>query len=314
MVIPRRSLLILLVWLVLAGGCTRLPSLGITTLKPKSFGELQSHLLGQREPDPDLFRLRGPFTVIIHEDQQIQLSRTERVDVDVYLSSHEDSGPLVIFMHGYGASKRAHAYQAAHLASWGFNAISVQLPRRGPWTNNGRILARLARQLYASPQLIDARIDRTKIILVGHSFGASAVAIAVAEGAPVLGAVLLDPAAIGSDLPKFLLRVRKPVMVLGADEELSTARNRALFYEYIRGAIAEVSIKDAAHEDAQYPSQDALDNFGYDAHTTEEAQISFVSALTSAVLSLAATGGLEYAWANFRPLLESGKLIDAKKK
>ena len=52
-----------------------------------------------------------------------------------------------------------------------------------------------------APEIIDTRIDVNKIILVGHSFGASSVVIALAEGAPAAGGILLDPAVYGNDLP-----------------------------------------------------------------------------------------------------------------
>src|SRR5205085_8583244 len=117
--------------------------------------------------------------------------------------------------------------------------------------------------------------------LVGHSFGGSAVAVALAEGVPAAGGILLDPAAIGKDLPNYLRRINKPVMLLGADDDVGSTRNRDYFYRFIRSGIAEISIRDAAHEDAQFPSEFSLQNFGIDPHTTEELQVTFVSALTS---------------------------------
>ena len=90
--------------------------------------------------------------------------------------------------------------------------------------------------------------------------------------------------------------------------------NRDYFYQYVRGGIAEVSIRDAAHEDAQYPSEFSLQNFGTDPHTKEELQVTFVSALTSAALSLAATGGFDYAWSSFAPVLKNGKFFNARRK
>jgi dienelactone hydrolase len=107
------------------------------------------------------------------------------------------------------------------------------LPKRGPWIANGRTLAKLVDTLHRTPQLVDGRIDADKIILVGHSFGATAVATALGEGAPVLGAVLLDPTAIGRGLSQLLRRIDVPVMVIGADEDIWPARNRGQFYRFI---------------------------------------------------------------------------------
>ena len=220
----------------------------------------------------------------------------------------------MVVLHGYDSSKRAHAHQARHLASWGMHCITVQLPGKGPWINNGRLLAGVVRAIQRAPQAIDHRVDPARIILAGHSFGGSAVAVALAEGAPAIGGILLDPAAVGRDLPQYLRRVTKPVMVLGADDELSSARNRDYFYDYIRAGIAEVSIRDASHEDGQFPSEYALHNHGNDPDTTEDAQISFASAFTAAAMSLATAGTFDRAWMTFRPAVDSGRMFNARKK
>jgi len=67
---------------------------------------------------------------------------------------------------------------------------------------------------------VEGRIDAGKIILVGHSFGATAVGAALGDGAPVVGGVLLDPAGIGRQLPQSLKQITVPVMVIGADEDI----------------------------------------------------------------------------------------------
>jgi pimeloyl-ACP methyl ester carboxylesterase len=275
--------------------------------------ELHGYLLG-RKADVDLFRARGPFAVVIQEDRELRVTTSEAIRTDVFLSASAQKAPLVIFLHGDESSKRAHANQAAHLASWGLHSLAVQLPNRGPWDTNGRRLARLAALVHRAPEAIDKRIDASRIILVGHSFGAFAVAVALAEGAPAAGAILLDPAGVAKDLPDVLRRIRKPVMVLGADDELATPRNRDYFYEFMRSGVAEVSIRDAVHEDAQFPSEVALRNAGVDADTTEALQVTFVSALTAAAISLSATGTFDYAWASYQRALQAGKLFNPKRK
>ena len=303
----------MVVLLTLASGCTRLPPTEKTPLTPKTPAELQGYLRSHKA-DLNLFRLRGPFAVAVHEDRELRLSAAQRISTDLYLSAPAEKAPLVIFLHGYDSSKEAHANQAMHLASWGFHSMTVQLSKTGPWTANGRTLARIASAIHRSPDLVDGRIDVNKIILVGHSFGASAVAVALASGAPATGAILLDPAAVGRDLPKFLQQIKQPMLVLGADEELSPTRNREFFYRFVRSGVAEVSIKDASHEDAQYPSEFSLQNYGIDPYTTEELQVTFVAALTSAAMSLAFTGTFDYAWTTFGAALENGKFRNAKKK
>ena len=291
--------------LILASGCTRLPSTRVTLLKPATPGELQGYLLNHKA-DLDQFRLQGPFAVATDLDHELRLSPTEHFDTDLFLSAPKEKAALVIFLHGYASSKKAHTYQAMHLASWGMHSLALQLPNTGPWTSNGKTLARIVNAIYRHPEIVDNRIDVNKIILVGHSFGGSSVSVALAEGAPAAGAILLDPAAVGRDLPAYLGKINVPVMLLGADEQVSETRNRDYFYRFVRSGIAEVSIKDAIHEDAQYPSDFA--------QTTEALQVTFVSALTAAALSLSATGKLDYAWASFGDGFADGKLLNAKKK
>jgi len=296
--------------LALVSSCARLPSTGVTSLKPATMSELRGYLLSHKA-DLDQFRLRGPFAVAVQKDYEIRLSANERIDADLYLSAPADKAPLVIFLHGYDSSKEDHAYQAMHLATWGMHSLALQLPNNGPWVGNGRTLAKIVSYIYRRPEIIDSRIDVNRIILVGHSFGGSSVAIALAEGARAAGGILLDPAGVGKVLPNFLRRINKPVMLLGADEKVSSTRDRGYFYRYIRSGIAEVSIRDATHEDAQYPAELPLQLFE---STTEELQITFVSALTSAAFSLAHTGKFDYAWTSFGNAIDNGKLINAKKK
>jgi len=262
----------------------------------------------------DLFRLRGPFGVTEKTGHELRLSTREHVEADLYLASAAEKAPLVILVHGYDSTKEAHAYQAAHLASWGMHAIAVQLPKRGPWNTNGRTVERIVRLIARSSAVVDPRVDATKIILVGHSFGATAVAVALASGAPAAGGILLDPAAIGRDLPQYLRRIAKPVLVLGADDELAPTRNRDYFYEYVRHDIAELSIRDATHEDAQFPSQTAVENHGIDPDVTEEAQLTFTAAMTAAALSLASTNSFDQAWTTYRAEFDKGRFFNAKTK
>src|SRR5215813_12914895 len=174
-------------------GCARrFPVTEVTPIKSANPAELQRYLLS-RKPDVTQFRSRGPFDVIERRDVEIPLLSGLTVEADLYLCAAARKAPLVIVLHGYDNSKDDHAFQAMHLASWGMHGLAIDLPKRGPWIANGKILAKLADTIHRASQLVDGRIDADKIILVGHSFGATAVAAALGEGPAALGGVLLDP-------------------------------------------------------------------------------------------------------------------------
>jgi predicted esterase len=304
----RRLLLLAIACLALLASCARMPSTGITPIRTATLGELRAHLLANK-PDVDQFRLRGPFEVTVREDQDISLSATEKVKADFYLAAPREKAPLVIVLHGHGNSKDDHAYQAMHLATWGMHAITLQVPPDGPWVPNGQLLAKVVSLIARNPAVIDERVDPARIVLAGHSFGAAAVAVALAEGAPAVGGILLDPAAFANQISKFLPRVGKPVLVIAADPNVTRTRGRELFYELIRSGIAEVTIKDAHHEDGEFPMEEAPDSAG-----TEALRITFVSALTSGAFSLGFTGRSDYAWTSFGDALKNGRMMDALRK
>lgn len=306
------ALLIALV--ALAGGCIRrMPETGVSPLKAANPTELQRYLLSNR-PDVAIFRQRGPFAVTERRGIEIPLTSGPAIGADLFLCEEAGKAPLVIILHGHQNLKEDHVFQALHVASWGMHGMTLQLPGRGPWIANGRNLAKLVGEIRRNPQLVDNRVDMDRIVLVGHSFGATAVAAALGEGAPAVGGVLLDPAGIGRGLPDLLRRVRVPVMVIGADEDIWPTRNRGYFFRFIPGNVGEISIRDANHEDAQYPGEQTLRLFEDAPLATEDAQITFVSALTAAAFSLSASGGIDYAWASFGDALKSGLFFNARRK
>ena len=301
-----RQVLLIAGLLVLAvlGGCAKKLPTGLTDIKANSYGELERYLLSH-PADINTFKVRGPFTVDTQENQALQLPAGERITGDLYLAEHGNKAPLIILLHGYGNSKADHGYQAMHLATWGLHALAIDLPKQGPWANNGRMLAQVAELLQKDPALLSRNIDGAKILLVGHSFGGSSVAIAMGRGAPVLGGVLLDPAIADGDMRGALTRIKKPVILIGADEYVSEAVGRGYFYYYMRNGVIEISIRDAEHEDATL----SMEMTGI----TGE-QLTFISTLTAAAFSLAATGKSDYAWAGFSKALSEGTIVNPKKK
>lgn len=297
-----------------AAGCARpFPATKVTSIKAANPAELQRYLLS-RKPDVAQFRFRGPFAIRERRDLEIPVDADLTVTADLYLCAAAGNAPLVIVVHGSNNSKEDHAFQAMHLASWGMHGLALDLPKGGPWIANGRTLAKLVGAIHRMPQLVDRRIDAHRIVLAGHSFGATAVSTALGEGAPALGGVLLDPTAIGRGLSQLLKQIAVPVMVIGADEEIWPARNRGPFYRFIPRAVGEISIRDTVHEDAQYPNQHTLRAFEEDPDDTEEAQIAFVSALTASAFGLVATGNLDYAWNSFENAFKNGIFFNARRK
>jgi pimeloyl-ACP methyl ester carboxylesterase len=288
----------------------------VTPTTAADHADFERYLLSHT-PDVAQFRRRGPLAVIQRKGLEIRLPSGPAAQADVYLCVPARKAPLVIVLHGYDNSKDDHAFQAVHLASWGMHGMVIDLPKHGPWIGNGRTLKKLVDAIHQTPQLVDGSIDADRIILVGHSFGATAIATALGEGAPALGGVLLDPAGIGRPLRQLLQRVTVPVMVIGADEKLWSTRLRGQFYRYIPRAVGEISIRDSVHEDAQYPNkhaQRAFDENPADTADTEEAQLAFVSALTASAFGLAATGGIDYAWKSFESAFKTGIFFNARRK
>jgi dienelactone hydrolase len=306
--------LLLIAFSAHVAGCARqFPMTKVTPIKAATPAELQRYLLS-RKPDVAQFRFRGPFAIAERRDLEIPVDSGMAVKADLYLCAAAGTAPLIIVVHGNNNSKEDHAFQAMHLASWGMHGLALDLPKRGPWIGNGRTLAKLVDAIRRTPRLLDGRIDADKIILSGHSFGATAVSAALGEGALALGGVLLDPSAIGRGLSQLLKRIAVPVMVIGADDEIWPARNRGQFYRFIPRGVGEISIRDTLHEDAQYPNQHTLRAFEEDPDDTEEAQIAFVSALTASAFSLAATGDLDYAWNSFENAFKKGIFFNARRK
>jgi pimeloyl-ACP methyl ester carboxylesterase len=104
--------------------------------------------------------------------------------------------------------------------------------------------------LKAVPSLVSPNIDTSKIILVGHSFGGSAVTIAAAQGAEIAGLVLLDPAVVSEEIYSYQKSVQVPVVLLGADKTVFKSRYRDTFSKNIKSPFFEISIVGAEHTDA----------------------------------------------------------------
>lgn len=280
----------------------------------ESFAEVRRGLLEFR-PELDDFTRDGPLDVKERLNVAIRIPPGERVLADELIPESDSRMPLVIIVHGNHSRKEAHRYQARRLASFGLHTLVLQLDNTNNWLKNGQLVARLSHRLKNSPGLLKGDFDPNAIILAGHSFGGSAVAIAAARGAPVKGLVLLDPAVVSERrVTTALAKIKQPVMLLGADKEVFRSRQRRLFYRKTQGEIGEVSIRGATHDDAQYPSMFALSTFGIDPYTSTAKQELFAAALTASAFSIAATGSLDFAWTSFDRLVDKGLMKNPRRR
>ena len=123
-------------------------------------------------------------------------TRNRAVPVRLYMPTPASVGasvPLVVFSHGIGGSRRGYTYLGHHWASHGFASLHLQHTGsdRQLWSGNplsvfGRLQAAAqeseafnrARDFsFALDQLLASehgpRIDRTRIVAAGHSYGAN---------------------------------------------------------------------------------------------------------------------------------------------
>ena len=275
-------------------------------------------LLTKATSNPEYFKkfyLPGPFTVTAHRGLLLTATAGDSLKVDFFKSHHDSPAPLVVIVHGNGYSRLAHASQAERIASWGFHCLTVDVPNRHEWRENGSRIRRLTQLLYSFPQVLATKLDRKKIYLIGHSFGGSAATLAAQNNRKVAGLVLLDPAVVHPVVGKAMKRIKSPVILLGADKKRFRSRKRSLFFKNVSAPMAEISIIGATHEDAQYPSINKV-HWGFDFKTDEEKQKVFLANIVTSLFSMARTDdplkSLGYAWSVFKGQLKSGLIKKAR--
>lgn len=279
-----------------------------------SFEELKANLLN-RKPDLRMFREDGPFDYQVLRNFDIRVSQDIKLTTDVYFANTQKQAPLIIMQHGNLAHKGVHENQARRLASWGMHTMVVSQPNKGQWVKNGHTLSNLVKLIYQWPELLDNRFDRQNIIIAGHSFGGSAIAIAAGSEAPVKGLIFLDPALVNSNVRRYIRRIHVPAVLLGADLTIFKSRKRKDFFRLVKEDIIEVSFKNATHNDAQSPNLFSLTQLiGIDYATDEDRQQRFMAAITASAFSMASTGHNDYAWSAFQSGIKRGYIIQPKRK
>ncbi|MCM8594060.1 acetylhydrolase [Accumulibacter sp.] len=184
-------------------------------------------------------------------------ARQRPVPVRLYLPPTADGDrtlPLVVFSHGMGGSRRGYSYLGAYWASQGYASLHLQHvgSDRSLWAGNvfglvSRLHAAASDEeavarvgdlrfaldrLLADPEL-GTRIDATRIVGAGHSYGANTILLAVGARVERDGRVvdLADPRLAGailisappfygeSDLQRIVAGVRVPTLHVTATED-----------------------------------------------------------------------------------------------
>jgi dienelactone hydrolase len=275
-----------------------------------SFKDISNNLNAFSKTDLDA---PGPFNTRFIESKKIKFGRRHIV-ADGFVPDLSGLPPLILIQHGNHSHKEAHRNQAKRLASWGFLAVSMQQKNSNNWISNGKRLASMIKNIARKGRVLGRRFDRNKIILMGHSFGGSAVTIAASRGAPVRGLILLDPAVVADSVLSSMSKVKQPVMLLGADRKIFRSRKRGKFYKKIRGEMGEISIHDATHDDAQSPSMFSIYAYGIDPYTTKSKQRLFQKAITTTAISIASTKKLDFAWNHFQYDIQRGNFRKTRKR
>ena len=280
-----------------AGTLTIISSLQCTSINDDGANHSPSSKEQRNAGSIQHYMRKGPHSFSQLTDFRIRISAKVQLVTDVYLANlSTKKAPLVIFQHGNRSDKSRHRNQAKHLATWGFHSLVLNQPNRHQWMENGHNLSRLIRLLHQWPRMLDNKFLPNSIILVGHSFGGSAIAIAAGKKSPVRGLIFLDPALFDPKVKAYLKRVSVPSIIIGADRRIFTARKRQAFYRSIPRNIMEVSVKNATHNDAQNPNMFVFKEFfGLSPAPSEIRQNFFMGAIVASVTSLA-NGSTNRAW------------------
>lgn len=149
----------------------------------------------------------------VHEFDWLDARRQRVVPVRLYLplaASAAQPVPLVVFSHGIGGSRRGYSYLGRHWAAQGWASLHLQHvgSDRSLWSGNplamaGRLqaaaqdseaTARVQDLRFALDQLLAGplagRVDASRIVAAGHSYGANTTLLAVGAQVAREGRVL----------------------------------------------------------------------------------------------------------------------------
>ncbi|MFN3347966.1 alpha/beta hydrolase family protein [Pseudorhodoplanes sp.] len=152
--------------------------------------------------------LSNELAVRIVDFDWVDAARARPVPARLYWPNDSAPGarvPLVVFSHGMGGSRRGYSYLARHFAARGVASLHVQHAGSDTsvWAGNPLLLVQrlqtaahesealsrgldirfaLDRILASGTGPYAARIDRSRIVAAGHSYGANTALVAVGAG------------------------------------------------------------------------------------------------------------------------------------
>jgi predicted dienelactone hydrolase len=207
-------------------------------------------------------------------------ARNRAVPVRLYLPEGASAAhpvPLVVFSHGMGGSRRGYSYLGRYWASQGYASLHLQHvgSDRSLWSGNvfsvvGRLqgaaqdeeaIARAGDFRFALDQLLanrelGAKIDATRIVAAGHSYGANTTLMVVgakverngrvidlSDPRPRAAIILSAPPFYGeNDTAKILAGIKVPTLHITATEDViripgyySGAEDRIAVFEAMPG-------------------------------------------------------------------------------
>jgi len=150
------------------------------------------HLVGKPEPLPAYKESAGPWSVETQSETYVDEARDRKVPLKIYSpeGAPEGSSPVVVLSHGLAGNALTYRYLGRHLASHGYTVLqpthvgsdTAAVLKRTPLLafQPGELLNRVEDVRFTLdlmdenklPESVEGRLDRDRVALVGHSFGA----------------------------------------------------------------------------------------------------------------------------------------------
>lgn len=245
-------------------------------------------------------------------NELLKIDNDNTISIDVAIPLNKIQPPVALILHGNRSKKEAHRNQIIALAKNGIMGIALQFRNMNQWYDNGILLAKIIPLLAQGITIQDRRLASDSIVLIGHSFGGYASAIAAGSSNRVKGVVLLDPAMFDLRGPVYIAKATAPIIIIGADKDVFRSRKRDLFFEATSSRTIELSVNGATHDDAQNPSMFALSSYGYDPYTTPNIQALITHLIVESTKALSYKYSMPHFESSLRGLEQQKKISSIK--